>query len=201
MSDLDDVIAIMARLRAPGGCPWDREQTHETLAKYAIEESAELVEAIESGDSAAVRDELGDVLLQVLFHADIASEHEGWDIQDVAKGLADKLRRRHPHVFAEVHVDDADEVIRNWNAIKATEQPERTGPFDGIPVHLPALQRAQKVLDRAARHGVQIPTPDAHDDGARIGQALFALVAEARAAGIDAEGALRTEIARVTRSE
>ena len=198
MSELDDVVAVMRRLRAPGGCPWDREQTHESLVKYLVEESAELVEAIESGDSSAVRDELGDVLLQVLFHADIAAEHEGWGVDDVARGLADKLRRRHPHVFGDVRVAGADEVVANWDAIKAQEHPDRSGPFDGIPAHLPALARAQKTLDRAARHGLDVPPLPTDTESERIGAELLALVARAREAGVDAEQALRAAVRSVT---
>ncbi|WP_309232718.1 MazG family protein, partial [Actinotalea sp. JY-7885] len=149
---LADLVAVMDRLRSPGGCPWDAEQTHRSLTRYAVEEVHELVEAIETDDRAALREELGDVLLQVVFHARIASEHpsEPFDVDDVAAGVAAKLRRRHPHVFAGTVVRDAAEVSSRWDEIKRAEK-GRTSALDGVPAALPALARAQAVLSRAGR--------------------------------------------------
>lgn len=134
-----ELVEVMDRLRSPGGCPWDAEQTHESLAPYAVEEAFELAEAIEGGDRDELADELGDVLLQVAFHARVAQEHPDapFDIDDVAGRIVAKLRRRHPHVFADVHAPSAADVEANWEAIKAAEKPERTGPLDGVPAGLP----------------------------------------------------------------
>ncbi|WP_225755375.1 MazG family protein [Actinotalea sp. Marseille-Q4924] len=195
-----DLVAVMDRLRSPGGCPWDAEQTHESLVPYAVEEVAEVVEAVETGDRAGLREELGDLLLQVVFHARVAQDHpdDPFDIDDVARGIAAKLRRRHPHVFGDVTVAGAAEVHRNWDAIKQTEK-SRASAVDGIPPALPALARAQKVLGRLRRAGLPVPdrtardAPDtAPDDAAAdLGARLLALVVEADAAGVDAEQVLR----------
>lgn len=196
MSELDDLVAVMARLRAPGGCPWDAEQTHASLVPYAIEEAHELAEAIEAGDDDHLREELGDVLLQVVFHADIARADGRFDLDDVARTLAEKLRRRHPHVFADTAVDGVADVIANWDAIKRAEKPERDSALDGVPVSLPALARAEKVLSRATRAGLT-PSADAVADAAApdteeaLGRALLGMVRAAAAAGLDAERALR----------
>src|ERR687891_1275124 len=133
-----DLVKVMARLRGPGGCPWDREQSHETLARHLLEESHELLEAIDSGDSDAIRDELGDLLLQVVFHAEMAFEDGRWDVDDVARGLVEKLVHRHPHVFGDVRVSDADEVLTNWEKLKAEEGAGRRAAVDDdIPATLP----------------------------------------------------------------
>ena len=136
----------MDRLRSPGGCPWDAEQTHESLVPYLIEEAHEAVEAIESGDRAHMAEELGDVLLQVVFHARVAQEHPEapFDIDDVAGGIVEKLVRRHPHVFADVDADTAAEVAANWEQIKAAEKAGRTSVLDGIPAGLPALRAGRQ---------------------------------------------------------
>jgi len=147
--DFEDLVAVMARLRDPGGCPWDREQTHATLAPYLLEEAHEVLEAISRGDQAALRGELGDLLLQVVFHAQMAREAGGFNAGDVIDGLVRKLIDRHPHVFGDVRLDTAGEVLAQWHEIKRRETPER-GPFDGVPKSLPALARAQKLLGRAA---------------------------------------------------
>jgi MazG family protein len=153
---LGRLVDIMARLRAPGGCPWDREQTHETLRPYVLEEAYEVLDAIDRGDPAGLRDELGDLLLQVVFHAELARERGDFAIADVAGAIADKLVRRHPHVFADVQVSGADDVVRNWRQIKAAERADR--PADGgvladVPRALPALAHAQKVGDRLSGVG------------------------------------------------
>ena len=146
----------MDRLRSPGGCPWDAQQTHDSLAPYLLEEAYEAFQAIEDDDSAALREELGDVLLQVAFHARLAEERdepERWTIDDVAAGLVDKLVRRHPHVFGDVEVEGADEVITNWDAIKAAEK-GRASAVDGVPMSSPALTLAQTLQRKAAKLGV-----------------------------------------------
>ncbi len=152
---IDRLLSVVGRLRSDEGCPWDREQTLESLKQYLIEECYELVDAIDSGDAAHHKDELGDVLLQVVLQAQIRSEQGAFTFDDVASQLADKLIRRHPHVFADVVADTPAEVIKNWEAIKATEKQQdgRKSVVDGIPRHLPSLQRAQRVQVRAARVG------------------------------------------------
>lgn len=186
---LAELVAIMDRLRSPGGCPWDAEQTHASLAPYALEEAYELVEAIEHDDRAGLREELGDLLLQVVFHARVAREHadDPFDVQDVAGDLVAKLVRRHPHVFADEQAAPDDEG-RNvaWDRIKRAEK-ARGSALDGVPLALGALARTQKLVARAERAGLVVEVPAADDLGAR----LFALVREARAAGLDAEGELR----------
>nr|WP_297430248.1 MazG family protein [uncultured Actinotalea sp.] len=204
---LEELVAVMDRLRSPGGCPWDAEQTHETLVAYAVEEVAEVVEAVETGDRAGLREELGDLLLQVVFHARVAQEHpeDPFDIDDVALGIAAKLRRRHPHVFADVTVSGPEEVHRNWEALKQAEK-RRPSVVDGIPPVLPALARAQKVLGRLRRAGLDVPPPagdrppvPAGGPAASVvadvlGARLLELVVEAEAAGVDAEQALRRAV-------
>lgn len=191
MSELTRLLEVMDTLRSDGGCPWDREQTHASLAPYAIEEAFELAESVEAGDREEMRSELGDLLLQVVFHARIAQEHpdDPFDIEDVARGLVDKLVVRHPHVFADVEADDADQVIANWQEIKSQTM-NRESVMDGVPVALPALQRAQKILSRAERSELDVPMPEGSDVGSR----LLALVAEAAEQGIDAEAALRDAV-------
>jgi tetrapyrrole methylase family protein/MazG family protein len=203
-----DLVRVMARLRAPGGCPWDREQTHQTLARHLLEETHELLDAIDGGDPDAIRDELGDLLLQVVFHAQIAADEGRWDVDDVARRLVEKLVHRHPHVFGDVEVSGADEVLTNWERLKAEEAGARGGVDEEIPRTLPALARAAKVQRRAAGWGAEWPTASAAiealgeeaaalaDDGsddaeARVGELLFAAVGAARKLGVDAESALR----------
>ncbi|MDR7522657.1 MAG: nucleoside triphosphate pyrophosphohydrolase [Armatimonadota bacterium] len=169
----DDLVAVMARLRGPGGCPWDREQTHASLAPYLLEEAHEVLEAISHNDLKALRAELGDLLLQVVFHAQMAREAGRFDAGAVVDGLARKLIDRHPHVFGDVRVGTADEVLAQWHELKRREDPQR-GAFDGIPASLPALARAQKVLARAASR-----TAGEHD---AAGQAPLALAQAAGAA-------------------
>jgi len=184
-----DVVAVMDRLRSPGGCPWDAEQTHQTLAPYLLEESYELLEAIEEDDLTHLREELGDVLLQVAFHSRLAEERpepQRWSIDDVAADLVAKLVRRHPHVFAERAVTGAAEVAANWEEIKAAEK-RRGSVTDGVPLGQPALALAAKLQRRAQKAGLDIASPVADDVGAR----LFALTGEAVAAGVEPEAALR----------
>jgi XTP/dITP diphosphohydrolase len=194
----------MDRLRSPGGCPWDAEQTHRSLAPYLLEEAYEAYQALEDGDSAGLRDELGDVLLQVLFHARVAAEApDGWDIDDVANGLVAKLVRRHPHVFADTAVSGSADVEANWDEIKKIEQPGRT-VTGGVPVALPALALAAKLQSRGAKAGAWSPPADAAAavrDAAEsaasepteqtVAELLLAAVTLARGAGIDPEAVLR----------
>ncbi|WAC65313.1 MazG family protein [Agrococcus sp. SL85] len=194
MSALDELVETMARLRAPGGCPWDAQQTHASLVTYLIEESHELAEAIETGaDDAHLVEELGDVLLQVAFHAEIARAEGRFDLEEVAARLVEKLRSRHPHVFGDVAVSGADEVVANWDALKRAEKPERESALDGIPAGLPALALAAKTMGRARRAGLALPAaPEAGPaDEAALGEALLALVRAADVQGLDAERALR----------
>lgn len=187
-----DVVAVMDRLRSPGGCPWDAEQTHESLVPYLLEESHEAIEAIESGDPEHMAEELGDLLLQIAFQARVAQEHpsEPFDIDDVAGGLVEKLVRRHPHVFADVAADTPADVEANWESIKAGEKAHRTHVLDGIPPSLPALARAQKFVKRLDRSG-EAAALDAQVAAGGLGGALLALVREAQADGLDAEAELR----------
>jgi XTP/dITP diphosphohydrolase len=185
-----DVVAVMDRLRSPGGCPWDAEQTHASLAPYLLEEAYELLDAIADGDLGLLREELGDVLLQVAFHARLAEElpePDRWSVDDVAADLVDKLVRRHPHVFGDRTVAGAAEVEANWEVIKAAEK-GRSSLTEGVPLGQPALSLAAKLQRRVAKAGLHVGPPA----GAGLGERLFALVAEARAAGVDPEAALRT---------
>ena len=194
-SRLLDLVAVMDRLRSPGGCPWDEEQTHESLVPYVIEETHELVEAIESGDRPHMVEELGDLLLQVVFHARVGQEHPDapFGIDDVAGGIVEKLVRRHPHVFADVDADTSQEVAANWEQIKAAEKPHRTSPLDGIPEGMPALARASKAAGRLSTAGrLDLAEAAAADDD--LGSRLFALVLEARDNGQDPEAALRAVV-------
>jgi XTP/dITP diphosphohydrolase len=188
-----DLVTVMDRLRRD--CPWDRVQTHRSLSRYLLEECYETLEAIESGDPMHLREELGDLLLQVYFHARIASETTdadgGFDIDDVAGGIVAKLVHRHPHVFAGLDVAGVDEVEANWETLKASEK-GRASVLAGIPLALPALALADKVLVKAATLHVS-PAP-----GTGLGDRLLGLVVEARADGADAEQALRDSVRRLT---
>jgi XTP/dITP diphosphohydrolase len=189
-SRLLELVEVMDRLRSE--CPWDREQTHRSLARYLLEEAYETLEAIDRGDTAHLREELGDLLLQVFFHARIAAERpDGFDVEDVAGGIVDKLVYRHPHVFGDVEVADAAEVDRNWEALKATEK-GRTSPLEGVPAALPALAYADKVAGRLAKAGLPAAPADT-----TLGDRLLALVLEARGSGLDAEQELRDAVRRV----
>ena len=196
---LDQLIAVLEHLRAPGGCAWDAEQTHESLVQYLVEESHELIEAIEHGSREDVLEELGDVLYQVLFHADIAAanaEHP-FTIEDVAAATTAKMVGRHPHVFGDVVADTADDVAANWETWKRQQKPARTSVLDGVPAGLPALARAEKLLGRAEAVGAAAVV-DAGDAApaseAELGHRLLSIVAAARAQGLDPERALRTAV-------
>ncbi|MDT4940260.1 MAG: hypothetical protein QOJ34_349 [Pseudonocardiales bacterium] len=188
-SPLERAVEVMDRLRSPGGCPWDAAQTHESLTRYLLEEAYEVIEAIETGDLALLREELGDLLLQVLFHARMTQElppEQAFGIDDVAADLVDKLVRRHPHVFAGIEAGTADELNETWERQKVDEK-GRTSAVDGVPLNQPALALAAKLVSRARRAGLAGPPTDGDGIGAR----LMALVAEAVAAGVDPEAALR----------
>jgi XTP/dITP diphosphohydrolase len=199
---LYDVVTVMDRLRSPGGCPWDAEQTHGSLLPHLLEEAYEAADAVETGDRAALREELGDVLLQVVFHARLAAEHteEPWSIDDVAGDLVTKLVRRHPHVFAETTADTPADVERNWDQIKAVEKGRRSA-VDGVPLGQPALSLAAALAHRTARAGVTVPPlseirePKQFDE-ASVGELLLAVAARSRAAGVDPELALRAAARR-----
>ncbi|MBN9376219.1 MAG: MazG family protein [Cellulomonas sp.] len=188
----------MDRLRSPGGCPWDAEQTHASLVPYLLEEVHELAEAVDEGDRAGLREELGDVLLQVVFHARIAAEDaaDPFDVDDVARDLVAKLVHRHPHVFAGADTP-AERLHAQWDAIKKAEK-HRDSALDGVPGALPALARAQKVAARAGRAGLDVPAAlAAATGGAGFGDRLLALALEAHDEGVDAEGELRRATARL----
>ena len=188
-----DLVAVMDRLRSPGGCPWDAEQTHESLVKYLVEESYELVEAIEEGDREMLREELGDVLLQVLFHSRIAEEHpdEPFTVDDVAGGIIDKLTYRHPHVFGTVEASTAAQVEANWEELKAAEK-QRESVVEGVPLAQPALALAAKLHSRAAKAHLDVPLPD----GGAPGDRLLALAVQAQQQGLDPEAELRAAARR-----
>lgn len=205
------LVEAMRALLAPDGCPWDREQTYESLRKYVLEEACEVIDAIDEGDRKALREELGDLLLQVVFQAELARAEGAFGPDDVVEGICSKLVRRHPHVFGETRVDDSQHVLRNWERIKKTEKQGR-GLLDGVPRSLPALVRAQRVGERVNRVGFD--WPDAAGSRAKVqeeiseldhaiaqgdhaaveeelGDVLFALVNLARHTGVDAESCLR----------
>ena len=190
-SSLVELVDLMARLRAE--CGWKAAQTHRTLARHLLEETYEAIEVIDAEeiDDEHLVEELGDLLLQVYFHAAIAAETERFDIEDVAAGLAEKLRRRNPHVFGDVVATDPHEINEHWESVKAWEK-QRNDPLEGIPLALPALARAAKVLDRLERAGMP-----AHPDSDDFGDRLLAIVVEARVAGVDPEQALRDAVRRL----
>ena len=196
-TSLGNLAAIMARLRSEDGCPWDREQTHRSLTVHLLEEAYEVIDTIESeGSDVELAEELGDLLLQVAFHARLAEQEGRFDLAEVADRIVAKLVHRHPHVFGDVVVSGAGDVLRNWEAIKSAEK-GRTGSFEGIPAALPALSTAAKVQKRAGALGFEVLEPAARGrarealDEDRVGDALFWLVAVARARGLDPEAALR----------
>ncbi len=199
-----ELVAVMDRLRSPGGCPWDAAQTHASLVPFLLEEVHELAEAVDTGDRGGLREELGDVLLQVVFHARLAIEDpdDPFDVDDVARDLVAKLVHRHPHVFAGADTP-VERLHVQWDAIKKAEK-GRESALDGIPGALPALARAQKLAARAARAGLDVPAAalQADRDGGApsVGERLLTLALEAHAAGLDAEGELRRATSRLERA-
>jgi len=203
-SQLQRLVEVMDQLRSPGGCPWDAEQTHESLLKYLLEESYEFVDAVQNVNRNDMREELGDVLLQVYFHARIAQDdiNDPFTIEDVAQSIADKLIRRHPHVFSDAAVQDSAEVAHNWEAIKRLEK-GRTSALDGVAMSQPALALIEKLLYRASKFDVDVVVPEVVDlekpaDESAVGQALLTVIAWAHANGVDAESALRKEAMRLS---
>lgn len=198
-SYLQRLVEVMDTLRSPGGCPWDGEQTHESLVKYLLEESYEFVDSLESGDRAGMREELGDILLQVYFHARIAQDsvEDPFTIEDVAQSITEKLIRRHPHVFGDAKVSGSGEVLENWEKIKAAEK-GRTSALDGIAMAQPALPLVEKLLYRAEKNDLELSIPQTlHREGGAtedsVGEALLEVIAWANHNGIDAERALRSQ--------
>jgi tetrapyrrole methylase family protein/MazG family protein len=215
-----DLVAVVARLREPGGCPWDREQTHVTLKRFVLEEAYEVLDAVDAGDPAQLCDELGDLLLQVVLYARLGEEAGEFDLRDVVGGIVEKLIRRHPHVFGEVAVDSSEDVLRNWEAIKRTERPERESVLDGIPRTLPALLRAMEASKRVVRLGfewphldavlakldeelrelrAEVPCRDPERLAQELGDLLFTVVNVARWLKVDPEDALRRMVERFGR--
>jgi len=196
---INDLLKVMARLRSPTGCPWDREQSHMTLRRHAIEEVYELIDAIEARDDHEMAEELGDLLLQVVFHCQLARERGAFDFEEVARNITDKLIRRHPHVFGKVKVKDVAEVWTNWEAIKKAEKHgtkhARHSALDGIPKHLPALLRVEKLVKKAEKAKV---LADGHRPKRKLSKAalakeLFELAALAQSRGWSAEELLSAE--------
>ncbi|MFQ5898521.1 MAG: nucleoside triphosphate pyrophosphohydrolase [Candidatus Methylomirabilia bacterium] len=225
----DSLLELMARLRGPGGCPWDREQTRESLRPFLLEEAYEVLEALDSGQRGALLEEFGDLLFQVVFHAQLARELGEFSMTEVLQQLVEKMIRRHPHVFGDRTVGSAGEALTQWEAIKhaeATRGGARRSVLDGVPRTLPALLRAQRLTSKAARAGFDWPTPEAAwekvkeevseveqalSQGDRVrtrqelGDLLFSLVNVARLLGLDAEGVLQQAVekfrSRFTRME
>lgn len=216
---VERLVRVMQRLLADDGCPWDREQSFESLRKYVLEEACEVIDAIEGGDRAQMKEELGDLLLQVVFQAELARREGAFAIDDVVSGIVEKLVTRHPHVFGDLEAKDAEEVLRNWEMLKAKEKAGR-GILGGVPKSLPALTRAQRIGEKVSRVGfdwadergsfakveeevaelrVAIDAKDAAAIEEELGDALFALVNLSRHANVDAEGALRRTIDKFTR--
>jgi MazG family protein len=209
VSSIDRLREIVARLRAPDGCPWDREQTHESLKPHLIEECYELIDAIDERDDEALCEELGDLLLQVMLHAQMASEQGRFDFDSVAESIAEKLVRRHPHVFSDTKLSTSDAVLRQWDAIKRHEKKDRESVLDGVPRLLPALARAQKIQSKASRIGFDWPDSTGtlekvkeevaeleqakNDDqlAEEVGDLLFAVVNFARKSKLEAEDLLQ----------
>jgi XTP/dITP diphosphohydrolase len=195
-SELQRLVEVMDRLRSPGGCPWDAEQTHESLVKYLLEESYEFIDSVDAKDREGMREELGDVLLQVYFHSRIAQDHptDPFSIEDVARAIADKLIRRHPHVFEGLQVSGTEEIIDNWEEIKAKEK-GRTSALDGVALAQPALPLVEKLLYRAEKYKVHVQLIKYQSDKPAteesVGEALASIIAWARDNEIDPENALR----------
>jgi MazG family protein len=204
-SAINDLLRVMAKLRSPNGCPWDREQTHLSLRRHAIEEVYELIDAIEAGDDHEMAEEMGDLLLQVVFHAQMAKERGAFDFEKVCRVLVEKLIRRHPHVFGTIKVKNVDEVWANWEKIKRAEKlgtkSERKSAFDGIPKHLPALLRAEKLLKKArkAKLFAEEKISKRKFTKAALAKELFELTSLAQSHGWCAEELLASEIKKQER--
>jgi tetrapyrrole methylase family protein / MazG family protein len=217
------LCSIMGRLRAPGGCPWDREQTLDSLKPYLIEEAYETLEAIEHGEPGKHCEELGDLLLQIVFQAELRAEAQVFEVADVVRGIADKLIRRHPHVFGEKTANDAASAFKSWESVKANERAGKEGRLDGVPKSMPALLRAFRTSEKAAAIGFDWPDlpsvaakveeewREIHDAQAitgpdradrvreEVGDLLFAMASYARHLGVDPENALRSATDKFSR--
>lgn len=211
MSAIDELRQTMARLRGPGGCPWDQEQTHATLVRCLIDEVSELIDTIDRADYPHMREELGDVLIQIVFHSCIAEERGEFDFDDVAREINEKLVRRHPHVFGTGKLETSAQVLAQWDVIKATEKkngPVATGTFKELPPRLPALMFAEAVWKQIEKKALpvegvvdvaQVKALGQHLDEATLGRMLFEIAAASRAKGLDPEGALRLHATKVMR--
>ena len=203
---IDDLLRVMARLRSPTGCPWDREQDHHTLRWHAVEEVYELMDAIEAGDDHEMAEELGDLLLQVVFHCQMAKERGAFDFETVTRHIVDKLIRRHPHVFGNANAKTVDAVWAQWEQIKKAEKKgtrhERASALDGIPKHLPALMRAEKLVKKARKANLlESKKNGKHREGkAAVAHELFELVQRAQQRGWSAEDLLHGEIRKRERA-
>jgi XTP/dITP diphosphohydrolase len=197
-SAMKDLLAVMAALRSPQGCPWDREQTHLTLRFHAVEEVYELMDAIEAGDDHEMLEELGDLLLQVVFHCQLAKERGAFDFEAVARAMTEKLLRRHPHVFGNADAKTVDAVWAQWDQIKKAEKQgthrERTSALDGVPKHLPALMRAEKLIKKARKAKLLEAESGPRLKEQEIGKELYRLAEYAQNRGWSAEDLLRTEL-------
>lgn len=206
--EVAELFRVMAQLRAPTGCPWDRQQTHRSLLPYLLEETYELIEAVECGEDAEIAEELGDLMVEVAMHTAIAEDRGAFGIEDVAVGATTKMVARHPHVFGDAKADSHEQLLANWDSAKRSEKPERMSALDGIPKALPALALAASVQRRAARGRVprgqdvdlldqaakllrELDAADAQGAERLVGQLLFLVVELASARGVDSEGALR----------
>ena len=200
---LPQLLSVMARLRSPTGCPWDREQDHQTLRFHAVEEVYELLDAIEARDDHEMREELGDLLLQVVFHCQLAEERSAFDFESVTQNLVEKLIRRHPHVFGDAHAKDVDAVWAQWEQIKRSEKSgtahDRPSALDGIPKHLPSLLRAEKLVKKA-RKAKLLSTPVSKTLRSAMAAKLFEIAEQAQARGWSAEALLRAEIQKRERA-
>ena len=214
MQAMDELKTTIARLRAPDGCPWDQEQTHASLVRCLIDEVSELIETIDRGDLPHMREELGDVLIQVVFHAQLAAEAGAFTLEDVAREVNEKLVRRHPHVFGTGKLGTSDEVLVQWEQIKAQEKkhgPVASGVFKDLPGRLPALMFAEAVWKQIEKKALPVPEESVVDIAqvkalgsrlteAELGKMLFEVTAAARAKGLDPEGALRVHATKVMRA-
>lgn len=197
-SAVNDLLQVMAALRSPEGCPWDREQDHMSLRFHAVEEVYELIDAIEAGDDPEMVEELGDLLLQVVFHCQLAAERGAFDFERVAREMTEKLLRRHPHVFGDSQAKTVDAVWAQWDQIKKAEKQgthrERTSAFDGVPKHLPALMRAEKLVKKARKAKLLADGKAERKGEKAVGEELFRLVEYAQSKGWSAEELLRREL-------
>ncbi len=205
-ASISDLLRVMARLRSPTGCPWDREQDHQTLRWHAVEEVYELMDAIEAGNDHEMMEELGDLLLQVVFHCQLAKERGAFDFEKTTRHVVEKLIRRHPHVFGDANAKTVDAVWAQWEQIKKAEKHgtrhERPSALDGVPRHLPALLRAEKLVKKARKAGLTDAKkePGRGPSRAAVARELFKLVRQAQARGWSAENLLRAEIQKNERA-